>query len=76
MEYLWGGIKEAIHLIISLNAEVFHTVLLSVRISLTATLLASLIGIPLGFLISTHEFPLKRATITFLTRSFRSRQWW
>jgi tungstate transport system permease protein len=64
MEYLWEGIKESIHLIISLNGEVFRTVLLSLRISLTATLLASLIGIPLGFLISTHEFSFKRPIIT------------
>jgi tungstate transport system permease protein len=65
MEYLWEGITEAIRLIISLDGEVFRTVLLSLRISLAATLLASLIGIPLGFLISTHEFPFKRPVITF-----------
>jgi tungstate transport system permease protein len=65
MEYLWEGIKEAIRLIISLDNEVSRTVLLSLRISLTATLLASLVGIPLGFLISTREFFLKRPVITF-----------
>ena len=64
MEYLWGGIKGAAVLIISLDAEVFRTVLLSLRISLTATLIASLIGIPVGFSISTHEFPFKRPIIT------------
>jgi tungstate transport system permease protein len=64
MEYLWKGVTEAIRLIISLDGEVFRTVLLSLRISLAATSLASLIGIPLGFLISTHEFPLKRPIIT------------
>jgi len=58
MEYLWGGIQGAAVLIIGLDSEVFRTVLLSLRISLTATLIASLVGIPLGFLISTHEFPL------------------
>jgi tungstate transport system permease protein len=65
MEYLWEGIKEAIRLIITVDAEVSRTVLLSLRISLTATILASLVGIPLGFLISTHEFALKRPVITF-----------
>ena len=65
MEYLWEGIKESIHLIISLDGEVFRTVLLSLRISLIATLLASLAGIPLGFLISAHEFLFKRLVITF-----------
>jgi tungstate transport system permease protein len=65
MEYLWEGIKESIHLIISLDGEVFRTVLLSLRISLIATLFASLIGIPLGFVISAHAFPFKRTIITF-----------
>ena len=65
MEYLWGGIREAVILIISLDAEVFCTVLLSLRISLAATLFASLFGVPLGFLISTKEFPFKRPVITF-----------
>jgi tungstate transport system permease protein len=64
MEYLWGGIKGAVLLIISWDAEIFRTVLLSLRISLASTLIASLIGIPIGFLISTHEFPLKRPIIT------------
>jgi tungstate transport system permease protein len=65
MEYLWEGIRESINLIISLDGEVFRTVLLSLRISLIATLFASLIGIPLGFVISAHEFPFKRSIITF-----------
>jgi len=65
MEYLWDGIQEAIRLIISVDHEVSRTVLLSLRISLTATLLASIVGIPLGFLISTQEFFLKRPIITF-----------
>ncbi|HEX9949860.1 MAG TPA: ABC transporter permease [Thermodesulfobacteriota bacterium] len=65
MDYLWEGIKEAIRLIVSLDQEVSRTVLLSLRISLTATILASLVGIPAGFLIGTHEFFLKRPVITF-----------
>lgn len=64
MEYLWEGIKGAAVLIFTLDGEVFRTVLLSLEISLTATLLASLVGVPLGFLIATHESPLKRPTIT------------
>jgi tungstate transport system permease protein len=65
MEYLWEGIQEAIRLIVSVDYEVSRTVVLSLRISLTATLLASIVGIPLGFLISTREFFLKRPVITF-----------
>jgi tungstate transport system permease protein len=65
MGYIWKGIQEAVVLITSLDAEVFSTVLLSLRISLAATLLASVVGISMGFLISTHDFPFKRSTITF-----------
>jgi tungstate transport system permease protein len=64
MGYLWEGIQGAVFLIFRLDAEVLRTVLLSLRISLTATILASLIGIPLGFLIGSHEFPFKRPVIT------------
>ncbi len=56
MDYLWEGIKEAIRLIVSLDQEVSRTVLLSLRISLTATILASLVGIPAGFLIGVSAF--------------------
>ncbi len=65
MDYLWEGIKEAIRLIVSLDQEVSRTVLLSLRISLTATILASLVGIPVSFLIGTREFFFKRPVITF-----------
>ncbi len=64
MEYLWEGIQGAVLLLMSLDTEVFRIVLLSLRISLMATVLASLLGVPLGFLIGAHKFPLKSPTIT------------
>lgn len=64
MDYLWEGIRGAILLIVNFDAEVFDTVGRSLYISLTATAFASCTGIPLGFLIASHEFPGKRATVT------------
>ncbi len=64
MGYVSEGVKGALYLIVHADPEVVRTVLLSLGISLSAILIASFTGIPLGFLISTHEFPLKRAVIT------------
>ena len=64
MDYLWEGMRGAIILIVNFDAEVFDSVGRSLYVSLTATLLASSAGIPLGFLIASHEFPGKKATVT------------
>jgi tungstate transport system permease protein len=64
MEYILGGIKEALKLILSLDTDVFSTVFLSLRVSTTAILFSSLIGIPLGFAIGSGEFRSKKVLIT------------
>lgn len=64
MEYIFEGIWEALRLIFSLDREVFSTVLLSLKISTSATIFASLVGISLGFIIAEHDFWGKRGAIT------------
>jgi tungstate transport system permease protein len=64
MEYILSGIKEALTLILSLDRDVFSTVLLSLRVSTTAILFSSLAGVPLGFLIGSSEFWGKKVIIT------------
>lgn len=59
MNIIIEGIKEAVRLIFSLDAEVFEVVLLSLRVSLTSLLAAGTGGILLGILISKYRFPLK-----------------
>lgn len=52
------------HLIFSLDREVVAITFLSLWISLAATVLASLTGVPLGFVIGATRFPGKRFAIT------------
>jgi len=66
---LWGnkeldeitqGIAEAFNLIVTLNPDMLEIAALSLYISLAATLLATLIAIPVGALIHFNEFRGKR----------------
>jgi tungstate transport system permease protein len=57
---------QAINLIVTLNPDVMQIALLSLYISLSATLLAALISIPVGGFIHFHEFYGKRALIILI----------
>jgi len=64
MGYILGGIEDALKLILSLDRDVFSTVLLSLRVSATATLFSSLVGVSLGFVIASGEFRGKKLLVT------------
>lgn len=64
MDFVVEGFFRALTLIFSLDTEVFAIAFLSLWVSTAATLLASLIGIPLGFVIGTLQFPGKATLIT------------
>lgn len=64
MDYILVGIWKACKLIFSLDQEVFGITLLSLRVSAMATVFASLVGIPIGFIIGTEDFLGKRPLIT------------
>jgi len=49
-----------------LNADVFEVVLFTIKVSFWGTLLSSLLGVPLGFLIAVREFPGKGTVRTTL----------
>ncbi|WP_027340679.1 ABC transporter permease [Halonatronum saccharophilum] len=66
MEYILTGVRDAIGLILTLDQEVIGIALLSINLSLVAILLASLIGIPLGFLVGYYKFKGRRFIITLL----------
>ena len=61
MEYLSEGIRGAFHLIVTGNREVFQIVFFSLRVSLTAAVIACLLGVPAGFFVAVAEFRGKRA---------------
>ena len=64
--YIIEGIEKAFQLIFALDREIFAIVLLSLRISLTAIMLASLIGGPLGFLMAVKDYWGKKFTVVLV----------
>ena len=70
MTEIWNGLTRAIELIVSLDPEVMEIAGRSLMISLTSTLLASLVCIPLGSLIQYHQFRGKRILISVLQTFF------
>jgi len=66
MDFLLSSFKSAILLTVSLDAELINIVLVSLQVSGISTLLASLMGVPLGFFIAFEEFKGKQLIITFL----------
>ncbi len=66
MELIWQGIKEAIRLLLSGDAEVLEITLLSLRISGFATGLSLLIGLPLGTLLALGQFPIRKFLVSLV----------
>lgn len=63
MSYIGEGFREAFRLIFSLDPEVLRISLVSVKVSTVSTLIASIAGVPLGFLIASREFTGKRIVV-------------
>ena len=66
MDDIAQGVTQAVHLIVTLNPDVMEIAALSLYISLSATIIAALISIPLGGFIHFHEFYGKRALIVVI----------
>lgn len=63
---LLDALRNAIEMIVSLDPAVFEFAKRSVVIAGVSTLIASLLGIPLGVIIAEHEFRGKRAVVIVL----------
>ena len=66
MTEIWNGLTRAIDLLVSLDPEVMEIAGRSLRISVTSSLLASLICVPLASLIHFHQFHGKRFLISLI----------
>ncbi len=66
MELLIDSFISALQLVLALDPEILTIVWVSLKVSGTSTLLASLMGVPLGFIIAFHTFAGKRLLITVL----------
>lgn len=60
------GMLAAFRLIFSLDADLFEIILLSLQVTLTAVIIASLIGMPLGAWLAVNRFRFRRITIAIL----------
>ncbi len=66
MGFLTDSLVSAVLLAISLDRELMEIVMVSLRVSASSTLIASILGIPLGIVVAFETFPGKRFVITIL----------
>lgn len=66
MEFIIEGFSKALGLILSGNPEIFSIARLSLTVSLLATALAVVVGVPLGSWIAVKRFPLKKLLIALV----------
>jgi len=66
MEFLLDSFFSALLLLWSMDPELIEIVSVSLKVSSSSTILASLVGVPAGFIIAFREFPGKRLLITIL----------
>ena len=57
MELIWNGIIKAIIALATLDPEIMEVALLTLQVSVAATLVSLLIGIPLGSVLALSQFP-------------------
>ena len=66
MDFLFDSFFSALSLIWTRDSDVFAIVGVSLKVSTSSTILASLMGVPLGFIIAFETFPGRRLMITCL----------
>jgi len=66
VNYVSEGFGEALRLLWGLDPEVYSAAWLSIAVSSVATLLAALVGVPLGVAVGTGRFPGRRAVLVLL----------
>ncbi len=63
MDFFLGGLTRGLGLLVRLDPEVYGIAWLSLRVSLSAVILAALAAVPLGLVIGQREFPGKRLVV-------------
>ena len=66
MDFIFDSFISALAMVWAWDADVMAIVWVSVKVSASSTLIASIIGVPLGFMIAFETFPGKRILITCL----------
>ena len=63
MEFLGEGLLESLRLLGRLDPDVLSAAWVSIRLACLSTLLAAAIGVPMGFLLATADFPGKALAV-------------
>ncbi len=66
MEKIWEGLTQAAMLIVGFDPDLMEITLLSLRVTITATLIASAIGLPLGAWLVVNRFRFRRVVIAII----------
>ncbi len=66
MELLINGFQKAIEILVSLDPEVVEITLLTLKVSGLSTLIALLLGLPLGVLLALGRFPIRNFFISLI----------
>ena len=66
MDFFIDSFASALLLVLSLDPEMISIVGVSIRVSISSTLIAGLFGVPMGFVIAFGEWPGKPMVITIL----------
>jgi len=66
VNFFLEGMRQGLRLLAAGNAEVWGAVRISVQVALISTCIASVLGLPLGFLVATRRFVGKRAAVVVL----------
>lgn len=64
MDYILDAGVKAFGLLLALDREVFGIALLSLAVATSAVVLATLLGVPLAYVVATRDFPGKAAVLT------------
>ena len=66
MKYFVDTFVEAIRMLASFDRNIYEIVLLSIRLTFTALVISSIIGIPASIIISTKQFRFRKGIITLV----------
>lgn len=66
MDTIWQGISQAFWMLVSFDAELVEITLRSLRVTLTALIIASVISLPLGTFLAIRRFRSRRVVVSLL----------
>ena len=66
MDLLLSSLSESLRMIVRLDADLLSALVTTLRVSITSTVIAALISLPLGFLIARFDFRGKRGVLNIL----------